>query len=241
MAEQDGSAPVVLVTGAAGGLGRGLVQAFAAGGWRVAAGWHRQPLGLETESIWPIQLDVTQAVQARQTVERIRARWGRLDVLVNNAGLTADAPLWQLTLQQWETVHAVNLTGAFHCAQAAAELMLAQRRGHIINIASFVGRTGARGQPAYAAAKAGLLGLTLALAREWGPHNVQVNAVLPGVLATGMTQPLGPAALERFAQANVLGRLNTVDEVARFVVFVAGLENVSGQIFQLDSRIGRWT
>jgi 3-oxoacyl-[acyl-carrier protein] reductase len=119
--------------------------------------------------------------------------------------------------------------------------MLKQRDGHIINISSWSARVGGRGQSNYAAAKAGLLGLTTSLAKEVGSRNVRVNAVLPGVLGTKMTAHLTPEQLAEYASANVLGRINSIEEVAHFVVFLASLRNVSGQIFQLDSRIARWS
>jgi 3-oxoacyl-[acyl-carrier protein] reductase len=173
----------------------------------------------------------------RRAVADVLARWGRIDALVNNAGVTADQGLPQLREADWDHVLDVNLKGAFRCSQAVLRPMLRQREGHILNLGSFAGRVGARGQSAYAAAKAGLMGLTVALAREVGPRNVRVNAVLPGVLPTPLTAGLPPDALARFAAANALCRLNTLDEVARFVVFLAGMQNVSGQLFQLDSRI----
>ena len=231
------SRTVVLITGAAGGLGRGLVEAFAREGWRVAAGWHRASPPPQADFIWPVPLDVTDRAQAQKVAADVVARWGRLDALVNNAGVTADQLLVQTSEADWDRVLDVNLKGAFLCSQAVLRQMLHQRDGHIINIASFAGRTGARGQAAYAAAKAGLLGLTTALAKEVGSRNVQVNAVLPGVLRTPMTASLSQDALNQFAAANALGRLNSVEEVARFIVFLASLQNVSGQLFQLDSRI----
>jgi 3-oxoacyl-[acyl-carrier protein] reductase len=118
--------------------------------------------------------------------------------------------------------------------------MLKQRDGHILNLASFAARAGAAGQANYAAAKAALIGLTVSLAREMGARNVRVNAVLPGVLPTPMTAPLPPQQLAAFAAANALGRLNSVEEVARFIAFLAATHHISGQVFQLDSRIGRW-
>jgi 3-oxoacyl-[acyl-carrier protein] reductase len=228
---------VVLITGAAGGLGRGLVEAFARDGWRVAAGWHRTAPPSETDSVWPVPLDVTDRAQARKAAADVVTRWGRLDALVNNAGVTADQLLVQTREADWDRVLDVNLKGAFLCSQAVIRQMLHQRDGHIINIASFAGRVGARGQAAYAAAKAGLIGLTDALAKEVGSRNVRVNAVLPGVLPTPMTANLSKDALDQFAAANALGRLNSIEEVARFIVFLASLQNVSGQLFQLDSRI----
>jgi len=228
---------VVLITGAAGGLGRGLVEAFARDGWRVAAGWHRNAPAPETDSVWPVPLDVTDRAQAQKAAADVVTRWGRLDALVNNAGVTADQLLVQTSEADWDRVLDVNLKGAFLCSQAVIRQMLHQRDGHIINIASFAGRVGARGQAAYAASKAGLLGFTEALAKEVGSRNVRVNAVLPGVLPTPMTANLSMDALDQFAAANALGRLNSIQEVARFIVFLASLQNVSGQLFQLDSRI----
>ena len=232
---------VVLITGAAGGLGRELVTEFAAQGWRVAAAHHHATTHTATETIWPIPLDVTQRASCAETVKQLLARWGRLDALINNAGLTADQPSWQISDEDWEKVLSVNLKGAFLCAQAAVRPMLKQRDGHIINLGSFSGRSGGRGQANYAAAKAGLLGLTAALAQEVGSRNVRVNTVLPGVLPTPMTAKLTEAQRAEFATANALGRLNSIAEVARFIVFLAGMQNVSGQLFQLDSRVARWT
>jgi 3-oxoacyl-[acyl-carrier protein] reductase len=231
---------VVLITGAAGGLGQGLVAAFAAGGWRVAAGYHVQPVAVPSDSVWPVALDVTARGRPEQVVEEVLGRWGRLDVLVNNAGLAADAVLPRLADADWDRVLAVNLNGAMACARAAVWPMIRQRDGHIVNLGSFSGRAGARGQANYAAAKAGLIGLSQSLAAELGSRNVRVNVVLPGALPTRMTASLGREALDGIVGANLLRRLNSVAEVARFVAFLAGMENVSAQVFQLDSRPGRW-
>lgn len=232
---------VALITGAAGGLGQGLVAEFLAQGWHVAAGWHRAHHFTPSDTLLPLPLDVTNAAQAAQAIEQILARWGRLDLLINNAGLARDAAVPQISLADWEQVLAVNLKGAFLCSQAALRPMLKQRDGHIINVTSFAARAGTRGQANYAAAKAGLIGLTESLAREVGSRNVRVNAILPGVLPTGMTSHLKPETLAQFAAANALHRLNTLPEVARFLAFLATTQNISGQLFQLDSRLARWT
>ena len=232
--------PVSLITGAAGGLGRALVAEFARQGWRAVAACHRQPAQPETDTVWPLALDVTDRAQVMAAVARVSQRWGAIQVLVNNAGFTADRPIWQLSEADWDRVLAVNLKGAFLCSQAVLPAMMQQRDGHIINVASFSARQGARGQANYAAAKAGLIGLTQSLAKEVGACNVRVNAVLPGVLPTPMTASLGAKRLAELAQLNALGRLNSVAEVARFVVFLASCANVSGQLFQLDSRLAPW-
>lgn len=232
---------VVVITGAAGGLGRALVaeflahQAIVIAASRHAADW---PVHQNCRAV---ELDVTDSRAARATIEAIVAREGRLDCLINNAGLTADATSWQMTESQWDQVLDINLKGAFVCCRAAARPMAKQRDGHIINISSYAGRVGARGRSNYAAAKAGLIGLTQSLAAELGGRNVRANAILPGVLPTKMTEPLTPRQMTDFAAANALGRINAVDEVARFVAFLATTRNISGQVFQLDSRIARWT
>lgn len=232
---------VALITGASGGLGRAFVAEFLAQGWHVAAGWHRENAHPEGDSLLPLPLDVTSREAVEAAVAQVLARWQRIDLLINNAGNTADALVGQLTDDDWQRVLDAHLKGAFLCSQAVIRPMLKQRDGHILNIASFSARTGNRGQANYAAAKAGLLGLTTSLAKEVGSRNVRVNALLPGVLPTPMTAGLTPKQLEAFAEANALGRLNDPAEVARFAAFLAGTRNISGQFFQLDSRIARWT
>ena len=231
---------VALITGASGGLGRALVAEFLAQGWHVAAGFHRENAHAESEALLPLPLDVTSRENVQAAVTQVLSRWQRVDLLINTAGNTADKLSWQLTDDDWQRVLDVHLKGAFLCAQAVLRPMLKQRDGHILNLASFSARTGNRGQANYAAAKAGLLGLTTSLAKEVGARNIRVNALLPGVLPTPMTAGLTPEHLAAFAHDNALGRLNDLTEVARFTAFVATTHNISGQFFQLDSRIARW-
>jgi len=232
---------VVLVTGAGGGLGQALGRKFSQGGWRVAAGFHKLPSKATNDAALNLELDVTNASSVSTAVERILTKWDRIDALINNAAIIDDAGVWEATSEIWDCVLDVNLKGAFLCAREVSRTMIKQRDGHIINISSFSGRVGQRGQSNYAAAKAGLFGLTTSLARELGSRNVRVNAVLPGVLATKMTARLSDAELKQFANANALGRINSLEEVADFIVFLAGTRNISGQLFQLDSRIASWT
>jgi NAD(P)-dependent dehydrogenase (short-subunit alcohol dehydrogenase family) len=219
---------IVLITGAAGGLGRALTEAFLREEWRAIVPSRGE-------------LDVANSEAVQKFVSDLLTQHGRIDCLINNAGITADALTWQLEDNDWERVMDVNLHGAFFCARAVARQMAKQREGHIINISSFGGQAGARGQSNYAASKAGLIGLTQSIAKELGSRNVRVNAVLPGVLPTKMTARLTPEQLEEFARANALGRINSLEEVARFIVFLASTQNISGQVFQLDSRIAPWT
>lgn len=231
---------VVLVTGAAGGLGRTLVEQFEQNGWNVAAGQHTTQLAASSPNILPINLDVTDVDQIEHAVASVLERWGRIDALINNAGVTEDQLVARMTEAAWDRVLDINLNGAFRISQAVIRPMMKQRDGHILNISSHSALHGAQGQAAYAAAKAGLIGLTQSLAKEVASRNVRVNAILPGVLPTSMTASLPPEIMRSFARANALGRINDIDEVARFVVFLAEMRNVSGQVFQLDSRIGRW-
>jgi len=207
----------------------------------VAASFHRHPISVSNSHLMSCAMAVDSAEAVHRVRDEILATWGGVDVLINNAGLAADQLLSRMEEAAWDRVLSVNLKGAFLCARAVLPEMIRRQRGHLIHIGSYSGRQGAAGQGNYAAAKAGLLGLSAALAREGGPHNVRSNVLLPGVLPTGMTATLPAAQLRAFANANVLGRINSVAEVARFAAFLARLENVSGQVFQLDSRIVPWT
>jgi 3-oxoacyl-[acyl-carrier protein] reductase len=233
--------PVVLITGASGGLGQALLHAFGNGGWRIAAGARTPPPPPPLDSLCWFQIDVTQKAEIEKAVEEIILRWGRIDCLINNAGMTADSLSWKITDEIYEKVAAVNLKGAFFCMQAASMQMIKQRNGHIINIGSYAGRRGAAGQAHYAASKAGLVALGESLAKEIGSRNVRVNTVLPGLLPTRMTAALTSEQMQNLTAENVLRRTTSLEEVASFTAFLAKMQNVSGQVFQLDSRIGKWT
>ena len=238
------AAPVVVITGAAGGLGKALAVEFSRQSWRVAAVCHEKALPPNLAVAKSVLMDVSDGRRVRAGMKKILTALGRIDALVNNAGLVLDDLLPNLSEAAWDRVLDTNLRGAFLCSQAVVPAMVAQREGCIINIASFSGRTGTAGQANYAASKAGLFGLTHALATELGdPRNggIRVNAVLPGFIETPMTQPTTATRRQAVVKANVLRRLNSLNEVARFIVFLAGMRNVSGQIFQLDSRIASWT
>ncbi len=232
---------VVLITGAGGGLGQGLTGEFARQGWQVVAASRRPNPAAASDQVFPMVLDPTQAGAVEEALTGCSKKFGRLDVLINNAGANADSLCAQMSEEDWDLALGVNLRSAFLCSRTASRLMMRQRDGHILNISSYAGRAGARGQANYAAAKAGLIGLTQSLAKELGSRNVRVNAILPGVMPTPMTAHFNEERLESFRSANALGRINSVEEVARFIVFLAGTRNISGQVFQLDSRIAPWT
>ncbi len=180
-------------------------------------------------------------VRDEAQIENYFAKLTRLDVLIANAGLTRDGALTGLSSEDFNEVLNTNLRGSFLCTRAAVKLMMKQRSGHIILIGSRAGRYGTRGQSAYAASKAGLVGLAQSVAREYGPRNVRCNVVLPGFLETPMTAALSAERREVVRAEHALGRFNTVENAARFIAFLARLDHVSGQVFTLDSRIDRWT
>lgn len=213
------SHPLVIITGGRGDLARAIAATFEAGGFLV-------------ECPGRDELDVRSA----NSVDAYFEAREKITVLINNAGITGDSRVARLSPDDWDDVIDTNLKGAHLCSQAAARRMMRQRDGHIIHIGSYSALQPSIGQSAYAAAKAGLIGLTKSYAKEFGGRNIRINCVLPGFLETRMTATLSAetraAALERHA----LKRFNTCEEAARFIHFLAGTENISGQVFQLDSR-----
>jgi NAD(P)-dependent dehydrogenase (short-subunit alcohol dehydrogenase family) len=180
-------------------------------------------------------------VREEARVETYFSRLERLDVLIVQAGVTRDGAVTGLAPDDFNEVVNVNLRGAFLCARAALKFMVRQRSGHIVLIGSRAARHGTRGQSAYAAAKAGLVGLAQSLAKEYGARNIRCNVVLPGFLETRMTAGLSVGRLEEIREEHALGHFNTVENAARFIAFLARLDHVSGQVFTLDSRLDRWT
>lgn len=211
---------LVVITGGEGGLGQTLATAFEKAGHPVLSPGRRD-------------LDVTDPDAVRDFFRRHEP-----ELLICNAGVTRDAPLARLDESAWDAVMAVNLRGAARCATAASRSMLRARRGHIVMVSSYSALHPPAGQVAYAAAKAGLIGLAKSLARELGPAGIRVNTVLPGFLDTRMTAGLAEDRREQVRRDHVLGRFNTPDAVASFLVHLHDhLPLTSGQIFQLDSRI----
>lgn len=173
-------------------------------------------------------------------VQSVIGNLPRLDLLIHNAGFLRDGSLLKMTERDFHDVLQVHLKGAFLTSQAALKTMVKQRQGHIIHIGSFSALYGPAGQANYAAAKAGLIALTQSLAAEYGPKNIRANCVLPGFLETKMTRPLLEKQRDQIESVHALGRLNTTEQAARFIAFLHTMENISGQVFQLDSRIHRW-
>lgn len=234
----------VLVTGGSRGIGRAICLAFGQAGWRV--GVHYRERRREADSTAAaikgcggeaacFQADVRDAGQVTAMVERVVERWGKLHVMICNAGISSSRLLLRLSSDEWLTVLDTNLTGTFHCLKAAGAQMLSQKEGSIIVIGSFAGIQGRMGQSAYAASKAGLLGLAKTAAREWGGKNVRVNVVLPGWHKTELSESV--LSDSRLYDDHTLRRPPELRAVARFIYHLALLEDASGQVWNLDSRI----
>ena len=238
---------VVIITGGASGIGRVSALRFAAEGATVVI-WDIDKAKAEATrgeieagggQVLAMQVNTVQPEQATAAAQAVHDRFGRIDVLINNAGITRDATLRKMTLAQWQQVIDVNLTGVFVCAQAVAPYMEAQRSGRIINTSSVVGLYGNFGQANYAATKAGLIGLTKTLARELGKYNITVNAVAPGFMATDMLATIPEKVLDALKSRTPLGRLGKPEDIAAAYLFLASDEAgyVSGTVLSVDGAI----
>jgi 3-oxoacyl-[acyl-carrier protein] reductase len=235
---------VALVTGASQGIGAGCARALARAGATVVCTSRRQEVVEEVargirETGGPAfarALDVTDAAAAEAVVEAVAKEHGGLHILVNNAGIADDQLFLRMKAQAWRRVMETNLDGMFHVTQPAARIMLRQREGRIINISSVVGLMGNPGQANYAAAKAGIIGFTKALARELGSRNITVNAVAPGYIQTAMTAKLNEEQRKALLAALAIPRLGTVEDVAEAVVFLAGPGGayISGEVLNIS-------
>lgn len=228
---------VAFLTGASGGLGQAIAKRLREAEWQVAL----CSLQRACEGEVTFRFDVGDEAAVKQAVDATVVKWGRLDLLIHSAGGVADHTLGNLTEAEWDSVLDAHLKGAFLCAKAALKHMVRQRSGHIVHIGSWAARFGNLGQSNYAAAKAGLIALTQSLAREYGKRGIQCNCILPGFMHTPMTAGLTPERVAQILADNALGRASDPDDAARFILLLTTLKNVSGQIFQLDSRIAPWT
>ena len=220
-------AQIALVTGASRGIGRAIALALAAAGFRVVGTATTEGgAAAITDSLGAhggkgIVLNVTDGAALNAAIETVVKEFGGLHVLVNNAGITRDTLSMRMKDEDWDAVIDTNLKAVFRACRAATKPMMRQRYGRIINITSVVGVSGNAGQANYAAAKAGVAGLTRSLARELGARNITVNCVAPGFIATDMTEGLPEAAKAALLASIPLGRLGSADEVAHAVAFLA--------------------
>jgi meso-butanediol dehydrogenase / (S,S)-butanediol dehydrogenase / diacetyl reductase len=242
----DSPAPVALVTGSARGIGLSIARRFLAQGWRVArldidaatlAASHR-PLQVEhgEAAVLAIAADVAEPQQVRQALGRVEATWGRLDVVVNNAGIAVFKPIAETTAAEWQRVMDVNLSGPFHVTQAALGL-LRRRGGAVVNIASISGLRASTLRVAYGTSKAALIHLTKQQAAELGTQGIRVNCVAPGPVDTAMAQAVHSADIRAsYHDAIPLGRYGSEDEIAQAVCFLCSpaAAYVNGQTLAVD-------
>lgn len=235
---------VAVVTGASQGIGRATALALAAAGAKVfcAARNAEKLAGVVAEigatgaEARAIQMDVADSGQIKAGFKEIIERFGRLDILVNNAAVTRDTLALRMKAEDWDVVLKTNLTGAYVCIQQAMGVMLRQRYGRIINVSSVVAQTGNAGQANYVAAKAGLIGLTKAIAVEIASRNITVNAVAPGFIATPMTEGLSQQVKDAMLARIPLNRIGTDAEVAAAIVFLASEEAgyITGHVLDIN-------
>lgn len=233
-----------IVTGSARGIGAEIAVVLAKAGCNVVISdideqgslqMSEKIKALGRDSI-AIKANVSVLSEAEALIEQTKEKFGRVDVLVNNAGITRDNLVMRMSEAEWDSVITVNLKGAFNCIKAATRTMMKQRSGKIINISSVVGVMGNAGQANYSASKAGVIGLTKSVAKEFGARHVQVNAVAPGYIQTEMTKDLPDAAKEQFLTLIPLQRAGEANDVANAVLFLASelSDYITGQVLHVD-------
>jgi len=240
----DLTGKVALVTGAGRGIGQAVAVGLAKAGADIACisrteanarkvGENVRELGRKAQSY---AVDVSKAGEVTAVVDKILAEFGRVDVLVNNAGVTRDGLLMRMPDEDWQTVLDTNLAGAFHFTRALSRSMIKQRAGRIINIASIVGITGNAGQANYAASKAGLIGFTKSIAREFASRSITCNAVAPGFIETDMTRALKEEMRQQLLERIPLQRFGKPEDVAGVVLFLASpaADYITGQVLTVD-------
>ncbi len=235
---------VVIITGAGSGIGKETALLFAKEGAKVVVADVNEKGGEETvaeikknggEAIFA-RLDISSREQSKEVIEYTLERYGKIDVLINNAGIIQDALVQKMTEEQWDTVINVNLKGPFNCIQAVVPAMIEHGTGEIINVSSIVGLYGNIGQTNYAAAKAGLIGMTKTLAKELGKKGIRVNAVAPGFIYTPMTAKMPEKILEMMKEKTPMKRIGQPDDVAYALLYLASDEAnfINGAVLCVD-------
>jgi 3-oxoacyl-[acyl-carrier protein] reductase len=236
---------VALITGGAQGIGRAIAKELALAGADLAlADVNLQrvqetaaALAAETgRQTLTVKMDVSSPAEVEDGVKKTVNQYNHLDILVNNAGVTRDGLIMRMKEADWDLVIAINLKGTFNCIKAVTGLMLKQRAGRIVNIASVVGLMGNAGQANYSASKAGVIGLTKTMAKELGSRGITVNAVAPGFIKTAMTEAVSENARQDLQRLIPLGRLGEAEDVAKAVAFLASDEAayITGQVLAVD-------
>ncbi len=235
------SEKLALVTGASRGIGKACAIELAKAGYDIAVNYagneeaanktveELKALGVDAAAF---KFDVSNKDEAAKGVEDILAKFGRIDVLVNNAGITRDGLFMRMSAENWDAVINTNLSSAFYVSQSVVKIMMKQRSGAIVNMSSVVGVSGNAGQANYSAAKAGLIGLTKTLAKELGSRGIRVNAIAPGFINTDMTKDLDTS---KFTDFIPLKRLGEPEDIAKAVKFLAvDSDYITGQVLEVD-------
>jgi len=234
---------VAIVTGASRGIGRAVALALAAEGAKVVVNYANSSQAAESvvseieamgEVAIALQADVSKSEQVDALINTVMEKWGRMDVLVNNAGIARDTLLLRMKLEDWQAVIDLNLTGVFLCTKAVSKVMLKQRSGRIINLTSVVGEMGNAGQANYSAAKAGVIGFTKTVAKEFAPRGITVNAVAPGFIATDMTAGIKADDILNFIPLGRYGQPEEVAGVIRFLAADPAASYMTGQVINID-------
>lgn len=236
---------VALVTGASRGIGRAIALALAAEGADVAVNYAgseaaAKEVAAEIEAMgrkaFVIQADIASTEASTAMVDAVVKEFGRVDVLVNNAGITRDGLLMRMKEEDWDAVITTNLKGVFNCTKAAIKYMMKQKSGNIVNISSIVGVMGNAGQANYCAAKAGVIGFTKATAKEVAARGIRVNAIAPGFIKTDMTSVLSEKVVETMLAGIPLNRLGETEDIAKAVLFLASSDAnyITGQTLHVD-------
>lgn len=230
----------VLITGASRGIGKATAQLFAFKGYKVAVNYNqsdREALQLveELNRLCPaiaVKADVSDGTQVYAMVKEVHSQLGSINVLVNNAGIARQGLFTDFTLEQWQRIFDVNVTGMFHCCQAVLPDMIHQKAGRIINLSSIWGITGASCEVPYSATKAAVIGMTKALAKELGPSGIQVNCVAPGVIDTDMNGMLDDETIQCLKEETPLGTIGSPEDIAQTILFLASdnAKFITGQV-----------
>ncbi|MCX6809660.1 MAG: 3-oxoacyl-[acyl-carrier-protein] reductase [Candidatus Berkelbacteria bacterium] len=236
---------VAVVTGSSSGIGRAIVLKLAKDGFDVVVnsasdskkgeGVAREIKKIGRSAIY-IEADVSDEMSVEQMIEKTIKKFGKIDLLVNNAGITRDKKLENMSKEDWDKVIAVNLTGVFNCTKSAISYMQKEGSGKIINIASVVGEMGNFGQANYSASKGGIIALTKTVARENAGDNILVNAIAPGFIKTKMVEAIPKSIIKKVIEQIPMGRLGEPEEVANFVAFLASDKAgyITGQVFNIN-------
>jgi len=237
------SSPIAIVTGASRGIGRAIALSLGKAGAKVAVNYARSATAAE-ELVAQIQAsggeavalqgDMAEEAAVESLFQSVLDQWGRVDVLVNNAGITKDGLLMRMKTADWQAVINLNLTGVFLCSRAVSKIMLKQRSGRIINIASVVGEVGNAGQANYSAAKGAVIALTKTTARELATRGITANAVAPGFIATDMTQDLESEAVLKSIPLARYGQPEEVAGMVRFLALDPAAAYITGQVINVD-------